>query len=61
MLSIAMHMQLEGYLPSERVLVAVPPGYDEEVLCHSLKLRDEHSNELEVRSPRRRPLFSPPL
>ena len=49
MTAISFSMQLRGYLPSEKVLVSVPSGYDEEVLCHGLALRDEHSNELHVR------------
>ena len=47
--AVSFSMQVAGYAPSDRQLVAAPPSYDDEVLCRSVTLLDRHSNQLEVR------------
>ena len=42
-------MQVAGYAPSDRQLVAAPASYDDEVLCREVQLHDKHNNVLEVR------------
>ena len=47
--AVSLAMQVAGYRPSDRQLVAAPPGFDEDVLCRTFPLLDAHENALEVR------------
>lgn len=47
--AVSFSMQVAGYTPSDRQLVAAPSTYDDDVLCRAVPLHDRHGNALEVR------------